>query len=131
MNTNQPAQQPAHLDQLAAYITGLWKLGGMPLVLIGLGAINLTIPLSENNYTEAMKILTTSFLFLSSVITWATVTLIAYKRWQYEMELNSRIDAKVIESVVKLAESTQSDAAAKDRVKTLTDSLDNLGVRAT
>jgi hypothetical protein len=42
----EPASSPKvkDLSSLGDYITGLWKVGGLPLVMVGLGAGNLFLP---------------------------------------------------------------------------------------
>jgi hypothetical protein len=120
-------RQRGHLDPLANYITGLWKVGGLPLLMIGLGAANLFVP-SGSVYTETKQFVITGFLFASGVVAWASLILLAFKRWQSELKHAIQQDAQVIEAVVRLVEGVKSDAAARERVKILTESLESLRV---
>ena len=116
--------QTGRLDSLANYITGLWKLGGLPLLMIGLGAANLFVPISV--YTETKQFVITGLLLVSGAVAWASLVFIAFKRWQFEIQCAIQQDARVIDAVVRLVEGVQSDAAARERVKTLTESLASL-----
>lgn len=126
---SEPKDKKYRLESLSNYISGLWKLGGLPLVLIGLGAANLFIP-GNPLYTEAKQILMTTLLFCSALIVWGSVTLLAYKRWKFEMQIASQQDATIINAITTIVEKTKSDAAAKQRVETLVSQLPALRSRA-
>ena len=115
------------LVSLEQYITGLWKLGGMPAALVGLGAVNIFVPYPQS--VEVHKVLITGFLFLASLVAWTTITCIAYKRWQHEMNIAAEQDNKVIEVMSQLVTSAKESDTVASRVKTMMDSLEKLGVR--
>jgi hypothetical protein len=119
--------QTGHLDSLANYISGLWKVGGLPLVMIGIGAANLFVPTGKDwLYTPNKQLIITGLLFVSGLVAWGSLVFLAFKRWQSELQCAIQQDAKVIEAVVRVVEGIQSDAAARERVKILTESLGSL-----
>lgn len=113
------------LVPLSSYITGMWKLGGLPLVLVGIGAANIFVP-TVAGYSETEQYFVTVFLFFSGLLAWGATVQLAYKRWQLEVELSNQRDKAVIDSICKIATSVESDAAAKARVEILTDAIQSL-----
>src|SRR5437870_3218153 len=90
------------------YVTNLWKLGGLPLVLIGLGAVNLLIP-NKANYTETKQMVVTIFLFSAAILAWATLLYLAFKRWEKEMEIAAHQDDKIIDVVARIVEGSSAE----------------------
>src|SRR2546425_1131403 len=121
MNSNT-ATQARDFDSLSGYIAGLWKAGGLSLVLVGLGAANLFLP-SSQAYTDIKQLVITALLFLSGVTTWASVTVLALKRWQQELQLAGQQDATVIQAVAKIAERAGDSAEITARMKAFTESI--------
>lgn len=126
MSTRANSEKPAPLSSgsLYDYITGLWKLGGIPLVLIGLGALNLFLPIS--GYSSDKQFLITVSLFIGGVVVWLTVTIVTFKRWKHDTELRSAERAKIIDSVTKVMETGESDTV-KSKLPVLKDFLQSLG----
>jgi predicted membrane channel-forming protein YqfA (hemolysin III family) len=77
--TTTSKNESSHFVPLENYVTGLWKLGGLPLVLIGLGAVNLIYP-NKGNYTETKRIVVTVFLFSAAILAWGSLMYLAFKR---------------------------------------------------
>jgi len=123
----QRSDKASQLQPLAEYITGLWKLGGIPLVMVGLGALNLFFPTSSV-YTEPKQFLITSFLFVSGLLTWGSLTFLAFKRWSRETELLGQRETVLIEAVVRIVERADGDVA-KTKTNLLRETLPILGVR--
>jgi len=115
--TSQGSEKPS-LSALSGYISGLWKLGGLPLVLVGLGAANLFVP-NFAGYGQAKQFVLTAGLFLAGLVTWVSVTVLAYRRWHAEAQIASDQDAKLLETVAQILAHTTSDAAAKERSEVL------------
>lgn len=121
--------ESSHFAPLESYVTGLWKLGGLPLVLIGLGAVNLIFP-NKGNYTETKQIIVTVFLFSAAILAWGSLIYLAFKRWEKEMQIAAQQDDRIIEVVARLVEGSQQDAVViEKRVQVLITSLPQLGVR--
>lgn len=84
------------------YVRGLWKIGGLPLVLVGLGVANLFYFPESQRYTEAEQMLVSVFLFLASVIVWGTSSYLAFRRWQFGAQIVVQQNAKIIEMAYNL-----------------------------
>jgi len=112
------------LTPLWKYIIQLYKVGGLPLVLVGIGGALPFMP-----WWETQKIIIASVaLCCIGIIAWAASAYLAVYRWKVEMEIVARQDAQVIETICKIAAAEKSDVV-KGKVQVLMDSLDNLGVR--
>ena len=97
------------------------------MVMIGIGAANLFVPTGKDwLYTPNKQLIITGLLFVSGLVAWGSLVFLAFKRWQSELQCAIQQDAKVIEAVVRVVEGIQSDAAARERVKILTESLGSL-----
>jgi hypothetical protein len=101
------SDQGVSLESLEKYISGLWRIGGMPLAIVGLGAIALFMPTSPI-YSEVQRALLAGVLFLLGALSWTIATLIAFKRWRAEAEISAQQSAKIIEIVARLAEAGNS-----------------------
>ncbi len=97
----------------------MWKLGGLPLVLVGLGAANIFIP-EFGGYDNNENLLVTGFLFISGIVAWSATVYVAYERWKAELNIVAERERILIQSMCEIVKTVDSDAAAKDRVKTLT-----------
>lgn len=113
------------LVSLSNYIEGLWKLGGLPLVLIGIGAANIFVP-DFATYGATEHLFVTAFMFVSGVVTWGTTVFLAYQRWKTELDIVGQRERQLIQSICEIIKTVDSDAAAKDRVQTLTNAVESI-----
>jgi len=102
-----------HLKPLNDYITGFWKIGGIPLVLVGLGAANLFVP-TIPSYPENEHFILTAGLFLMGLTTWVVSSLLAYKRWKSHAEIAAHQEREILNCTTRLLEKTESDSAILD-----------------
>jgi len=98
---------PSSLDK---QVTGLAKLGTGPAILGGLGVANLMLP-NSTDYSGTDRLLVTVFLFTASVIVWASLTYIALKRSQYQLQTRFQREEKMMETVRSLVEGRTPDEA--------------------
>jgi hypothetical protein len=114
------ASSPRPSAQLPGQIIPLWRLGGIPLVLIGLGGLNLLVPPSET-YTHTERTLVTVLLFIASAAVWGTSLLVTVKKAQYENQCIARKEEHLIALARLLV-----DGRTPDEAKTLVSVLEKL-----
>lgn len=113
------------LVSLSNYIGGLWRLGGLPLVLIGIGAVNIFVP-EFPGYDATEHLIVTAFTFISGVITWAVTVFLAYNRWKAELNIAGQRERQLIQSICDLVKHVEADAAVQFRINILTDAIANI-----
>ena len=111
------------LRSLGKYIRDLYLIGGIPLVLIGIGAATLFIP-----YAAETRMVITIALFGVGAVSWGASTYIAVFRWRTEIEVAAKQDELVLSAICEIAKNETSDAVTK-KIDALKDSLSELGVR--
>ena len=114
------------LGSLRDYIGKLYALGGVPLVLIGVGAANLFLPYGDTS--EAIKLTVTILLFVLAVGTWAASTYVALQRWKTELQIVAKQDELVLSAICRIAVDQTSDVT-KEKAKALREALYEAGAR--
>ena len=90
------------LKPLKDFMADLYAVGGLPLVLIGIGAANLLlVPYGENGETKEMVITIVSFVF--AVLIWSVSAYIEARRSIIKMGNEAKQDEIVLSTISELA----------------------------
>ena len=112
------------LDSLRDYILKLYALGGVPLVLIGVGAAVLLLGgVSERSLIAGVSIC--SF----GIIAWIASAYIASIRWRIEMQIAAAQDTEIVKTVCAMVGKLDPQVIEQN-TRALLGMLDKLGVRA-
>jgi hypothetical protein len=116
-------EQEDHLKSLSDYISGLWKLGGLPLLLIGLAAANIMIPSLHESNTN--RYLVTIILIASGLIAWFSTTYIAFIQWNSKEKKESDENKAIINAITEVVKNATPESA-EIKVNSLVDSIERI-----
>ena len=125
-SSTQSAKQD-QLRPLADYIKQLYLVGGVPLVVLGVGAANLFLPYSSDN--PGAKLAVTILLFAIGGLAWGASTYVALHRWKVELEALARQDEILLQTICEIVQKEERSESAEKRIAGLMGRVNNLGVR--
>lgn len=111
------------LASLSDFLKQLYLAGGIPLVVIGIGAANLFIP-----YGEAQRWVVSILLIVIGTLAWGASVYAALLRWHVQAKVLAEQDALVLRTVCEIAASQASDVVPT-KVAALGRALESVGAR--
>lgn len=112
------------LGSLTDFLKQLYVAGGIPLVVIGLGAANMFLP-----YGNEQRWVVSIVLIAIGTLSWAATVYVTLLRWKVQAQIIAEQDAAVLRVVCEIARSEKSDVAP-GKIQTLNDSLTKMGIRS-
>lgn len=112
------------LASLSEFLKQLYLAGGIPLVVIGLGATNMFLP-----YGDAPRWVISIVLIAIGTLSWAASVYVTLLRWKVQAQIVAEQDALVLRAVCDIARTEKSDVVP-DKIHALSLSLQGLGIRA-
>lgn len=111
------------LASLKDFLKQLYIAGGIPLVIIGLGAANMFLPYG-NEQREVISIL----LIAIGALSWGATLYITLLRWKTQAQMVAEQDALVLRAVCDIARSEKWDVVQK-KTEALAKALEQMGAR--
>ena len=112
------------LASLTEFLKQLYVAGGIPLVVIGLGAANMFIP-----YGDAQRWVVSILLIAIGTLSWAASVYVTLLRWKVQAQIVAEQDAIVLRAVCEIARSEKSDVVPV-KIAALGGLLEKMGVRS-
>jgi hypothetical protein len=127
-NSEEQPKSDKRLDSLRDYILKLYAVGGIPLVLMGLAAVNQFLPWYAGDTTK--QFIVTVILLVIGALTWSAASYLAIQKWKAEMAIVAKQDEIVLTAICNLAMDTKTHPdLLREKTDTLRDSLTSMGVR--
>ena len=120
----EPGRLDKHLAPIGDFLRQLYVAGGIPLVLIGVGAANLFI-----SYADAQRWVVSIVLISVGTLSWGAALYVALLRWKTQAQIIAEQDALVLKAVCDIARSEKSDVMP-DKIRALSEALGGMGVRS-
>lgn len=111
------------LASLGDFLKQLYVAGGIPLVVVGIGAANLFIP-----YGEAERWVVSLLLIAFGTLAWGASTYAALLRWNVQARVLAEQDTLVLRTVCEIAASQASDVVPT-KVAALRQAVESVGAR--
>jgi len=110
------------LASIADFLKQLYIAGGIPLVLIGLGAANMFIP-----YGDAQRWVVSIVLIAIGTLSWGASVYVALLRWKAQAQIVAEQNVLVLRAVCDIARSEKSDVVP-GKIDALRAALQGMGV---
>lgn len=111
------------LTSVGEFLRELYITGGIPLVLIGVGTVNLFLP-----YKDPGRLLVTSLLIAVGALSWGASLYVSVLRWRVRARILAEQDSVILRAICDIARSEKSDVVP-GKIAALGDALGKVGVR--
>lgn len=112
------------LASIGDFLKQLYLVGGIPLVLIGIGAANMFAP-----YDEIQRWVLSGVLIGIGTLAWGATVYVALLRWKTQAQILAEQEAQVLRAVCDIARVEKSDVAPA-KIEALQKALGQMGVKS-
>jgi len=124
-NEPEPNAPDKRLASLADFLKQLYVAGGIPLVVIGLGAANMFLP-----YGDEQRWVVAIVLIAIGTLSWVATVYVTLLRWRVQAQIIAEQDATILRAACEIARSEASDVVPA-KIDALRRSLKSMGIRST
>ena len=112
------------LESYGKFLVGLYVAGGLPLVVVGIGAF-----LIFSSRNDATSVVVSGLLIVAGALIWGVTTYISFIRWKAHAEIIAEHDRMVLGELIKtVVNDTEAKLSAKQAI--LGNMLQSTGTRS-